>query len=71
MKVDMANEDLEKRVTELEVKLTYQDRLIEELNQVVIELRAEIERVAKGMRRVEQQIIADLPDAPNEPPPHY
>jgi uncharacterized coiled-coil protein SlyX len=37
------NEDseLKSRVTELEIKLTYQDRLIDELNQVVIELRLE------------------------------
>lgn len=63
---------LEARITELEVRLTYQDRLIADLNEVVIELRSEVERLAAKTRRVEEQLEAGLPDAPaNAPPPHY
>ena len=64
--------DIEARVIELEVKLTYQDRLIAELNEVVIELRAEVERLAAKARRFEDQLAAGMPEDPeNAPPPHY
>lgn len=66
------NETLEARVVELEVKLTYQDRLIAELNEVVIELRAEVERLAARAGRFEQQLRDGLPEDPHDaPPPHY
>jgi len=68
----MTTATLESRVTELEIKLTYQDALIETLNQVVIELRNEVEATARRLAKVEQQIQLGLPDeTPDEPPPHY
>lgn len=65
-------ETLERRVIELEVKLTYQDRTVAELNEVVIELRAALARLQAKTKRFEEQLAAGLPDAPeNGPPPHY
>jgi len=67
-----ATGSLEERVTELEVRLTYQDRLIAELNEVVIELRGEVLRLAAKTRRVEQELeVGASNDPANGPPPHY
>ncbi len=67
-----SSDPLEDRVTELEVRLTYQDRLIAELNDVILELRGELQRLAAKTRRVEEQLDAGLPESPaNAPPPHY
>jgi SlyX protein len=64
--------DCEPRVTELEIKVTYQDELIETLNQVVIELRRELEAALQRLTKLEQQVLLGVPDeAANEPPPHY
>ena len=41
------NAQLEDRVLELEVKAAYQDRTIEALNEVVLELRQEIESLRR------------------------
>ena len=62
----------EPRVTELEIRLTYQDELIETLNQVVIELRRELDSTHQRLAKLEQQLLAGLPEeAQNERPPHY
>ncbi len=67
----MAKTDAE-RVTDLEIKVTYQDQTIETLNQVVIELRSDVERLERALKLVEQQVIAGPPGDPaNERPPHY
>ncbi len=62
---------LEQRVTELEIKVTHQDRLLETLNQVVIEQRTEIEAMRRSLEEFEQAVKNMNEDAPNEPPPHY
>ncbi|MBI4951397.1 MAG: SlyX family protein [Myxococcales bacterium] len=60
------------RVTELEIRLTYQDELIETLNQVVIALGRELEGAQQRLTKIDQQLQMGLPDeAANEPPPHY
>lgn len=60
------------RLTELEIKLTYQDELIETLNQVVIELRRELEATTKRLDDLERQVQIGVPEeAPDEAPPHY
>lgn len=68
----MADCSSEPRVTELEIKVTYQDEVIETLNQVVIELRRELEATSQRLTKLEQQVLLGVPEeAPNEPPPHY
>jgi SlyX protein len=69
--VAMASE-VEDRITELEIKLSYQDRLIDTLNQVIIELRGQLDDQGRRLKRLEQQLFLGIPDAaPNEKPPHY
>lgn len=62
-----------KRLTELETKVSYQDQTIEELNQVVIELRKEIETMEKKVQHLMNIVENDgLKDqSQEEPPPHY
>ena len=68
----MAVSDLESRVTELEVRLSFQDSLIEELNAVVTKQQARIDILAAKI----DEIKAALPggeevDADAVKPPHY
>jgi uncharacterized coiled-coil protein SlyX len=67
----MSTTEVLDRITELEIKLTYQQRLTEELNQAVVELRAELDATGKRLRRLEQQQLQGTDGAANEPPPHY
>ena len=64
-------DDIEKRVIELEIKLTHQDRLLEELNEVVIEQRASIDKLEKRAEALEKALFALQEDPANERPPHY
>lgn len=67
---------MDERLTELEIKITHQDQVIEDLNQLVIqqqdlldELKAEVKRLT------DSTVTSGLPglvDASQEPPPpHY
>lgn len=67
------NAPLEDRVLELEVKAAYQDRTIEALNEVVLELRREIESLRREFEllRAEAQSTEKPIGPANEAPPHY
>ncbi|MEM7647219.1 MAG: SlyX family protein [Pseudomonadota bacterium] len=64
---------MEERLTELETKISFQDQIIEDLNKVVIELRAEVERLTKQCEKISKILEEDnIKDASlEEPPPHY
>lgn len=64
---------MEDRLTELETKVTYQDQIIEDLNNVVIELRKKVDSLEGIVKRVvEAEDDPELKDASLEtPPPHY
>jgi SlyX protein len=65
---------LEERITNLEIKLTYQDDLIQALNEVVVELRGEVGRLARTVESLEAEARRGGPDAAGslqEKPPHY
>jgi len=64
-------DDIERRVIELEIKLTHQDRLLEELNEVVIEQRATIDALERRMAMVDKALFELKDDPANERPPHY
>lgn len=65
--------DLEQRVTELEIHLAHQDRLLAELNANLIEANQTIDLLNKRLERAEltlrDLLNAQLPA--NERPPHY
>lgn len=69
--------DLESRLTSLEEHLAHQNSLVEELNEVVVEQRKEIDllnrRVAMLMQRAAEQEADSMSGAPlaDQKPPHW
>ena len=68
--------DLEARVEALEVRVAYQDQMIEDLNQTVIDqwkkidaLRRQLNELLDRVQEVEDSTGG--PSAPKPPPPHY
>jgi len=64
---------MDERVKELEIKVTYQERLLEELNQAVIEQGKELDGLRRKLALLTDRVKAhERPDeVPDEPPPHY
>ena len=67
---------MEKRIIELETKLSFQDDMILQLNEVVIELRGEVEKLAARLKSAEEKLHGLTPDLvlpqdQEDPPPHY
>jgi SlyX protein len=68
--------DYEQRLVALEERLTFQQRLIEELNGVVLDQRREFDRLARELAQC-RQTLEQFRDAalgenlPHEKPPHY
>lgn len=63
----------EARLIRLEEKLAYQDKLIDELNEVVTSLNrdnAELTRRLEVLERAYRELAAPR-EMPNEKPPHY
>lgn len=63
------------RLTELEVKLSFTEDLVEELNRTVFRQQQQIERLQQDMRALREQLQASFPAEPRNPaddvPPHY
>ncbi|MDG0995877.1 MAG: SlyX family protein [Gammaproteobacteria bacterium] len=64
------------RFINIETKLAYQEDLLQELNQVVIKMQQQIDKLElrnQMLRDNLKQIEASLPSEghANEPPPHY
>jgi len=67
---------IESRLTELETKISYQDYLINELNDVVVRQQQQIDQLEKQMIRFSdhlKQVSGSGLARPDEevPPPHY
>ena len=54
---------MEKRIIELETKLSFQDDMILQLNEVVIELRGEVEKLAARLKAAEEKLHGLTPDS--------
>jgi SlyX protein len=68
----MDADSTEERLKELEIKVTYQDDTIEALNQVIIELRRQLEVLTKRVDALDEQKADDaMGPLPHERPPHY
>jgi SlyX protein len=66
-------EALADRLLELEVKTAYQDRTIEALNDVILEMRTDHDKLRRDLEALQNEAqSAEKPIGPgNEPPPHY
>jgi SlyX protein len=66
---------MEDRIAELELKLTFCEDLLEELNRLVYRQQQQIEQLQKETRELREQMRASLPAEPRTPgedkPPHY
>lgn len=66
---------MESRLTELEIKLSFADDAIDELNRTVFRQQQQIDRLIHEMRTLRQQMLASLPDEKrslrDDIPPHY
>jgi SlyX protein len=65
--------DLEQRVTELEITLAHQNRLLDELNGVLVERSETIDALVADVQRLKEQLAELLRELPleNAKPPHY
>ena len=67
---------MEERLTELEVRVAFQDQTIQDLNEVVTRQQCEIDRLVKELETV-KSLLAGLapsmviPQEDEKPPPHY
>lgn len=62
-------------IIELQTKLSFQDGLLEELNQVVTDQQQQISRLELALETLKVQVqtmqTTQLVSESNEPPPHY
>jgi SlyX protein len=69
------DDTLEKRLTELEIKVGLADDLIDQLNQTIFRQQQQIEFLAKELGSLRQHIPHErntqLPSLRDELPPHY
>lgn len=66
---------MESRIAELEVKLSFCEELLEELNRTVYRQQQQIDQLLKEMHALREQVRTALPSEPRNPgdevPPHY
>ncbi len=69
------SEQLENRVMDLEIRLTYQESILQELNEVVVKQQDQIDLLLAELKRQKEQLDngAEFVRSSTEetPPPHY
>jgi SlyX protein len=67
--------EMESRLADIEVKLSFSEDLLDELNRAVARQQQQIERLQQELRALREHVIANQPaptgTPPDEPPPHY
>jgi SlyX protein len=66
---------MEARINELEVKLSFAEDLLEQLNLTVFRQQQQIESLQQAVRALREQLLASMPaeqrSLRDEIPPHY
>lgn len=66
---------LEQRITDLEIKASFAEDTVEQLNQVVVRQQAQIDRLVRELVELRNRTTAAEPDGArslrDELPPHY
>jgi SlyX protein len=66
---------MESRLAEIEVKLSFSEDLLEELNRTVYRQQREIDQLQQELRALRQQVESAMPAEPrslrDDTPPHY
>ena len=70
---DTTSPEMSRRLEELEVKLSYQDQLIDDLEGVVREFALRVEALEKKLKQLDETVRRGPPEVgpANDPPPHY
>ena len=68
-------QDVERRLTELEIKASFTEDLVDHLNDVILRQQAQIELLIREVGQLKQRAPERGTDAPGNPrdelPPHY
>ncbi len=69
----LSDDEAKGRIDELEFRFLHQEKLLEHLNEVVIEQRALIARLENALGALKEQVGGLTPQDGSEepPPPHY
>lgn len=69
----MTNNDIENRLIEIESALANQERVVEDLNQVIIEQGKHIDKLQKQIKYLVDNVDVNVvkPLSEETPPPHY
>lgn len=62
-------DEIRQRLTDLEIRSTYQDELIEELNRIVTECNLQVQRLARentSLKEMVRSLAPELPESPDE-----
>ena len=67
---------MNERLTELEVRLAFQEKTIQDLNEVVTDQQRRIDRLAQELEAMKSRLAAlapsmVIPQEDEKPPPHY
>jgi len=67
---------MNERLTELEVRVAFQDQTIQDLNEVVTRQQRQIDRLTQELEAVKSRLSAlapsmVIPPEEEKPPPHY
>lgn len=63
--------ETEARLRALEERWAFAERTLEDLSAVLYQQEKTIEELRRELERLRHQVGDELPEAPNEPPPHY
>lgn len=62
----------DKRFLDLETKVAYQEKMLADLNEVLLSRGKEVDALQKRVQQLEKQFLDGPSEDPvNEPPPHY
>ncbi len=67
---------MNERLTELEVRVAFQEKTIQDLNEVVTRQQREIDQLTRELEAVKSRLAAQapsmvIPQEEEKPPPHY
>ena len=75
--MDDSNERIERRLTELEIKASFSEDLIDHLNQAIVRQQGQIDALLREVRQLRTQLPGDsdsggaVRNLRDELPPHY
>ncbi len=69
------DDDAEERLQDLEAKLTFQDDMLQKLNDALVEQQSRVDHLEATLKwlaeQARQQGVDELDTSDDQPPPHY